>query len=105
MIIANLPIVNFDAGDNPINNALYDKDLSLHRRLFAEAKEYLAKDGIITFTHANLQSAGSADASYDFRILEQIVIEHGYEIIEKITKEDIGYTWINYKIRLKKLHE
>ena len=34
LIVTNLPIVNFDAGDNSINNSLYDKDLAIHKRFF-----------------------------------------------------------------------
>lgn len=102
LIIANLPIVNFNAGDHPINNALYDKNFEIHKRLFAEAKNFLAEDGQITFTHANLQSAKTASPDYDFQVLEKLIDEFGYKISEKVEREDLGYKWINYKIKLKK---
>lgn len=102
LIIANLPIVNFDAGDNPINNALYDKGLAIHKRLFVEAKEFLAQDGQITFTHANLQSAKTSDSLYDFKTLEKLIDECGYEIVEQAETIHLDYTWINYKVRVKK---
>ena len=101
-IIANLPIVNFDADNNPINQALYDKDFEIHKKLFTEAKNFLTKNGIITFTHANLQSAKTANPDYDFIVLEKLIDEYGYEIVEKAEREDLGYKWINYKIALKK---
>jgi methylase of polypeptide subunit release factors len=102
LIIANLPIVNFDAGDSPINNALYDKGFEIHERLFAEAKEFLTENGVITFTHANLQSAKTANPNYDFIVLEKLIDACGYEIAEKVEREDLTYKWINYRIKLKK---
>ena len=102
LIIANLPIVNFDAGDNPINQALYDKGFEIHKRLFMQAKEFLTEDGIITFTHANLQSAKTASPDYDFVVLEKLLNEYGYEIVEKAERDDLNYKWINYKIKLRK---
>ena len=102
LLIANLPIVNFDAGDSPINQAVYDKGFEIHKRLFAEAKEFLTDNGVITFTHANLQSAKTANPDYDFIALEKLIDECGYEIIEKAEREDLSYKWINYKIKLRK---
>jgi methylase of polypeptide subunit release factors len=102
LIIANLPIVNFDAGDGPINQALYDNGFKIHKRLFTYAKEFLTENGIITFTHANLQSAKTAKPEYDFTVLEKLIAKCGYEIIEKAAREDLGYKWINYKITIKK---
>ena len=102
LIIANLPIVNFDAGDDSINNALYDKDFEIHKRLFIEAKEFLTENGIVTFSHANLQSAKTINPDYDFIALENLISESGYEIIRREEKEELGYKWINYKIKLKK---
>jgi methylase of polypeptide subunit release factors len=101
LIIANLPIINFDAGEGLINLALYDKGFEIHKRLFDEAKEFLAEDGIITFTHANLQSAHTNNPDYDFEVIEKLISEHGYEITEKQERVEMGYTWINYKIKLK----
>jgi len=101
LIIANLPIVNFDAGDSPINQALYDKGFEIHRKLFTEAKDFLAENGMITFTHANLQSAKTTNPDYDFIVLEKLVDECGYEIFEKVEREDLGYKWVNYKIKVK----
>lgn len=102
LIIANLPIVNFDADDHPINNALYDKDFKAHKRLFVEAKNFLAEDGRITFTHANLQSAKTTNPDYDFQTLEKLIDECDYKITEKVERDDLGYKWINYKIKLRK---
>lgn len=102
LIIANLPIVNFDAGGNPINNALYDKGFEIHKRLFAQAKEFLADNGILTFTHANLQSAKTPNPDYDFVVLEKLIDECGYEVAERAEREDLSYKWINYKIKLRK---
>jgi len=101
LIIANLPIVNFNADNTPINQALYDKGFEIHKRLFVEAKEFLVKNGIITFPHANLQSAKTANPNYDFDVLETLLDEYGYEIVEKTEREDLGYKWINYKIKIK----
>jgi len=101
LIIANLPIVNFDAGDSSINQALYDKDFSIHKRLLIEAKEFLTENGLITFPHANLQSAKTSNPDYDFVVLEKLIDDYGYEITERVESEDIGYKWINYKIKLK----
>ena len=102
LIVTNLPIVNFYAGDNSINNSLYDKDLAIHKRFFLEAKDFLTENGIITFTHANLQSAKMANPDYDFMVLEKLIDECGYEIAEKEEREDLSYKWINYKIKLRK---
>lgn len=101
LIIANLPIVNFDADDNPINNALYDKGFEIHKRLFAEAQEFLTQNGTITFTHANLQSAKTANPDYDFEVLEKLIDECGYKVAKTEEREDLGFTWINYSIMLK----
>lgn len=98
LIIANLPIVNYDVDDNPINQALYDEGFETHKRLFTEARDYLTDNGIITFTHANLQSAETVNPDYDFIALESLIGKYGYKIIEKTTREDIGYKWINYKL-------
>ncbi|MBU0637075.1 methyltransferase [Patescibacteria group bacterium] len=102
LIIANLPIVNFDAGDSPINQALYDKGFEIHKRLFRDAKKNLIENGIIIFTHANLQSAKTASPDYDFIILEKLIDDYGYKITEKAERKDLGYKWINYKIALKR---
>jgi len=101
LIIANLPIVNFDAGDDPVNNALYDKDFEIRKRLFAGAKDFLTKKGVITFTYANLQSAKTVNPDYDFQVLEKLIDDFGYKVSRKIKREDLGYRWINYKIKLK----
>ncbi|MDP2655631.1 MAG: methyltransferase [bacterium] len=99
LIIANLPIVNFGADDTPINQALYDSGFTIHKRFLVEAKEFLTENGIITFTHANLQSAKTTNPDHDFVALEALLDEYGYEILEKIEREDLGYKWINYKIK------
>ncbi|MCC7004731.1 hypothetical protein IT397_02325, partial [Candidatus Nomurabacteria bacterium] len=101
LIIANLPIVNFETDNHPINNALYDKNLEIHRRLLMEAKKFLAEDGIITFTHANLQSMNTSDPDRDFQDVEKLIEEFGYEISERVERVELGYKWINYKIKLK----
>lgn len=101
LIIANLPIVNFATSDNPINNALYDKGFEIHKRLFTEAKEFLTETGTITFTHANLQSAKTANPNYDFITLEKLIDESGYKVFKKTTREELGYVWINYSIMIK----
>lgn len=98
-----MPIVNFDAGDSPINNALYDKGFEIHKRLFTTAKDFLAEGGVITFTHANLQSAKMPNPDYDFQILERLIEGSGFEVVDKIEREDMGYKWINYKIKLRKI--
>lgn len=97
-----MPIVNFDADKNIINQALYDKDFETQKRLFSEAKNFLTQNGIITFTYANLQSAKTENPNYDFGVLEKLIVEYGYNVVEKIDREDMGYKWINYKIKLKK---
>ncbi len=99
LIIANLPIVNFDSENGPIHNALYDKGFKLHERLFQEAKKFLTENGIITLTHANLQSAKTENPNYDFIALEKLIKKCGYDIVEKTERSDINYQWINYKIK------
>jgi methylase of polypeptide subunit release factors len=98
VIIANLPIVNFNAEDNKINNALYDGDFKLHKRLFEEVKDHLSPDGYIAFTHANLQSKETDNPMGDFEELEDLVKNHGLRIAEKVPYEDLGYNWIYYKL-------
>jgi methylase of polypeptide subunit release factors len=100
-IIANLPIVNFDAGNSLVHKALYDKDFAVHKRLFEEAKDFLSSNGVIVFTHANLQSSNTENPGYDFEVMENLIKEHGYLVIEKDVQYNIGHTWINYKIKLK----
>lgn len=99
LIIANLPIVDFKPEtESDITRALYDESFSLHKRMLAEAKNYLSKKGIITFTHANLQSGKTEVPDEDFVLLEKLIIEHGYEIVERKETLSLGYKWINYKI-------
>ena len=62
----------------------------------------MTENGIITFTYANLQSAKTRNPNYDFDVLEKIIAEYGYDVVEKISREDMGYKWINYKIKFKK---
>jgi methylase of polypeptide subunit release factors len=102
LIIANLPIVNYDAGNSLVNQALYDGGFKIHKRLFEEVKEFLTENGIITFSHANLQSGKTENPDYDFQILEKLIDEYGYAIVERVETEELGYKWINYKIKLKK---
>lgn len=99
LVIANLPIVNFKAKDNTINGALYDNNFEIHKRLFLEARKFLTKKGLITFTHANLQSGGTSEKNYDFKVLEELINDYGYKIVEKKERKDLGYSWINYKIK------
>lgn len=101
LIIANLPIVNFKPDNNSgITGALYDPDFILHIRLFKEAKQFLSENGIVTLTHANLQSARTDDPDKDFNDIEKIMIENDYEIVEKVESDALGYKWVNYKIKL-----
>lgn len=100
LIIANLPIVNFKTGDDAISNALYDEDLKLHKRLLEEAKQFLSNRGAITFTHANLQSAKTENPMHDFKVLEMIIHDFGYRIIDKAERNEFEQIWINYKIVL-----
>lgn len=101
VVIANLPIVNFDAEDNRINNALYDNNFELHRRLFEEVGDYMKEDGFLTFTHANLQSMGSDNPLEDFEDIEELISKYNLEIMDKVSYEDMGYNWVNYKIKTK----
>ena len=80
---------------------IYDKGFKIHKRLFAQAKEFLTEEGIITFTHANLQSAKTANPDYDFVVLEKLIDEYGYKISEKMESDDLNYKWVNYKIKAK----
>ncbi|MEI6190869.1 MAG: methyltransferase [bacterium] len=101
LIIANLPIVNFrPEQESDITGALYDPDFKLHRRLFAEGKDFLSENGQMTFSHANLQSRDTENPDRDFEILEALITEYGYEVAERKESEALGYKWINYKIRL-----
>ena len=101
LIIANLPIVNFEADNNLVNNALYDGGLKMHKRLFMQAKSFMAEGGELTLTHSNLQSGRTSNQDYDFQVLEKLIGESGYKIDEKITTNDLGYKWINYKITIR----
>lgn len=96
LIIANLPIVNFTPPvtvPRSIAQALYDPGWQLHRRLLAEVRKgYLAPQGRITFTHADIISG-------DFERLEALLIEMGYAIVKKVSMVAIGYNWTNYTIR------
>ena len=100
VIIANLPIVDFETrNDVSIIHALYDPDFKIHARLFSDAKNYLAQDGLITFTHANLQSANTSSPNKDFEIIEELIKKYGFSIYEKKEENELGYTWVNYKIK------
>lgn len=102
LIIANLPIVDYrPTRESGIITALYDPDLDTHKRMLQEAKGYLAENGMITFTHSNLQSGKTERPNADFDILENMVTESGYEIVERKQSSALEYTWINYKIKLR----
>jgi methylase of polypeptide subunit release factors len=98
LIIANLPIVDFDAGRGPIQDALYDPSLKTHERLLEQSRHFLAENGTIVFTHANLQSIDSENPAADFIKLEHLIKQRDYKIIEKNLREDLGHTWINYRV-------
>jgi methylase of polypeptide subunit release factors len=101
LIIANLPFVNFDAGNDFIDQALYDNDFTLHKRFFVEAKTFLSNNGIIYLPHANLQSAHTLEPRHDFEIIEKMIDDYGYQVIERHERSEDGFVWINYKIKLK----
>lgn len=102
-VIANLPFVDFNPEEkSAITKALYDPDLDIHKRFLEQAKMYLSEDGVISVPYANLQSAKSENPDRDFQILEELIKQYGYEIIERVEKEEVGFKWINYKIRLVK---
>lgn len=101
LIIANLPFVNFDAGNDFIDLALYDNDFTLHKRFFVEAKAFLSNNGIIYLPHANLQSAHTPEPRHDFEIIEKMIDDYGYQVIERHERSEDGFVWINYKIKLK----
>lgn len=100
LIIANLPIVDCqpEIEDN-ISRALYDPGFVLHQRLLIEGIDYLAVNGSITFTHANLQSAGTSEPLLDFVRLERLVFSHNYRIAARHIRDELGYRWINYRIQ------
>lgn len=101
LIIANLPIVDFKPeNESGITTALYDPGFEIHKRLLQEAKGYLAENGALILTHANLQSGKTDNPGRDFDVLEHMISENGYEVIEKKLLEALGYTWVNYKIRV-----
>jgi len=97
-IIANLPILDAPGDKNIINDALIDTDMKLHKRLLADAKHYLKPGGIITMTHADLQSAGTDNPEEDFEILEKLFADFGYRIHKKTAIKAIGHKWVNYQI-------
>jgi len=100
LIIANLPIVDYcPEKETDETRALYDPGLSLHKRLFAEALSWLAPDGMITFTHANLQSKDTEEPGADFDHLERMVSQYEYQIVACVESQAIGYSWRNYKIK------
>lgn len=103
VLITNLPIVDFKPEKpSAITTALYDPNFELHKKLFAEAKEYLKDNAFMTFTHANLQSKDTGEPDKDFKTLEKLIGDYGYIISEKKESEAMGYKWVNYKIQLQK---
>jgi len=101
LILANLPIVDFKPeAEDEITVALYDPEWKLHQRLFSEGKNYIAKNGEITFTHANLQSREGSDPQDDFKKLEKLISDNGYKVAEKQQRYWMGYEWINYRVKL-----
>ncbi len=101
LIIANLPFVNFPAGNDFIDQALYDNDFTLHKRFFTEAKIFLSREGIIHLPHANLQSAHTLEPRHDFEIIEKMINDYGYQVVERHERSEDGFVWINYRIKLK----
>lgn len=100
LIIANLPIVDYKPQkESDVTGALYDPDFVIHKRLFMEAKNYLKDGGIITFSHSNLQSKNTVKPYEDFEILENLIREYCYEILEKTESQALGYKWINYRVK------
>jgi len=100
LIIANLPIVDFEPENaSGITLALYDPDFSIHKRMLREGKRYLSTNGFITFTHANLQSGKTDNPDKDFHLLEEMIKEYNYEVTEKKESFALGYKWVNYKIK------
>lgn len=102
LIIANLPIVNFQPDkDSDITRALYDPGFELHRKMLSQAAGFLSEGGIVTFTHANLQSGKTENPEKDFEELQAVINGAGYDIIEKDRTQALGHDWVNYKIKLK----
>ncbi len=100
LIIANLPIVDYKpAQESDVTGALYDAGLILHKRLFTEAKGYIKENGIVTFSHCNLQSKNTENPDKDFEVLEALIKENGLEVVGRQVSEALGYKWINYKIK------
>lgn len=100
IIIPNLPIVDFYVEEKDYTKgAFYDPDFVLHKRLFQDIRKYLKEDGMFIFTHANLQSRDAENPMSDFLELEELLKVNDLDIVDKVTYVDLGYTWINYKVK------
>ncbi len=91
--------------ESNIASALYDPDFATHTKMLRQAKDYLTKDGLITLTHANLQSGKTENPNKDFELLEALILGEGYTIVSKKASEALGYTWVAYKIEVAKKYE
>ncbi len=99
LILANLPFVDFDGGNTLIDCALYDNNLTTHKKFLKQAKKHLTHGGLIILPHANLQSGKTARPNQDFTLLEKIIAKAGYRfkaIAEKPFRTE--YKWRLYQL-------
>lgn len=100
LIIANLPILDIEYNDEKFNS-LFDANFRCHKTLFQEADKYLKSNGIITLSHANLQSKNTEHHDKDFQMLEELALKHNYEPHVKEIVHDLGYEWRCYEFMKK----
>lgn len=92
LIIANLPIVDFDEDDLKLHS-LYDPDFKYHKRLFSDAKDYLCADAPLVLCHADLQTDG-------FERLESLADKYGYIYSVRQKINSLGHEWRNYEFKV-----
>lgn len=101
LILANLPFIDFDGGQEPIDWALYDNHHTIHKKFLEQVHEHLADDGKILLPHTNLQSGITPQPNLDFAKLEKMILDSGFVlkiISQKHFRQD--YIWRLYELRL-----
>ncbi|MFA5126140.1 MAG: 50S ribosomal protein L11 methyltransferase [archaeon] len=94
LIIANLPIVDFDLSSD-WQKSILDPDFNIHKRFFSEARNYLLDSGKIFLSHSDF-----GDVPY----FESLVDQAGLKILRKIPYNKdhggINITWYFYELGL-----
>ncbi len=100
LIIANLPIVDFNLKRDSIDISLYDHKMRLHKNLFKNLHKYLKNEGYLLIPHTNLQSKNTAKPDSDFTNFELLLKKYHLRICDKLVCNKFGHKWINYKISI-----